>query len=167
MLNDITTWKQQSILKIKMRLLNAKTLQVETIADSKIPAYAILTHTWAEEEVTLSDIVGRDAEGKAGYQKIRKCCAQTVKDQLVYIWIDTCCIDATNSMEVSEAINSMYRWYKTPRFVTLTCRMSPVCQSTRTSNPSFPDLDGSQGAGRCKNYLLLRRYNSTPRSGII
>jgi hypothetical protein len=27
-------------------------------------------------------------------------------------WIDTCCIDKTSSAELSEAINSMYRWYQ-------------------------------------------------------
>lgn len=26
-------------------------------------------------------------------------------------WIDTCCIDKRSSAELSEAINSMYRWY--------------------------------------------------------
>jgi hypothetical protein len=29
-----------------------------------------------------------------------------------YVWIDTCCIDKERSAELSEAINSMYRWYK-------------------------------------------------------
>ncbi|KAJ4416244.1 hypothetical protein N0V82_006848 [Gnomoniopsis sp. IMI 355080] len=29
-----------------------------------------------------------------------------------WIWIDTCCIDKTSSAELSEAINSMYRWYE-------------------------------------------------------
>ncbi|RTE82513.1 hypothetical protein BHE90_002953 [Fusarium euwallaceae] len=29
-----------------------------------------------------------------------------------YVWVDTCCIDKTSSAELSEAINSMYRWYQ-------------------------------------------------------
>ena len=29
-----------------------------------------------------------------------------------WVWIDTCCIDKTSSTELSEAINSMYRWYE-------------------------------------------------------
>ena len=33
-------------------------------------------------------------------------------DGLQYAWIDACCIDKTNSSELSEAINSMYQWYK-------------------------------------------------------
>lgn len=28
------------------------------------------------------------------------------------MWIDTCCIDKSSSAELSEAINSMYRWYE-------------------------------------------------------
>ncbi len=28
-----------------------------------------------------------------------------------FIWIDSCCIDKTNHVELSEAINSMYTWY--------------------------------------------------------
>ncbi len=31
---------------------------------------------------------------------------------LIYFWIDTCCIDKRNSAELSEAINSMFKWYR-------------------------------------------------------
>jgi hypothetical protein len=27
------------------------------------------------------------------------------------MWVDTCCIDKRNAVELSEAINSMFRWY--------------------------------------------------------
>lgn len=29
----------------------------------------------------------------------------------LYFWVDTCCIDKSSSAELSEAINSMFRWY--------------------------------------------------------
>lgn len=29
-----------------------------------------------------------------------------------HVWVDTCCIDKTSSAELSEAINSMFRWYR-------------------------------------------------------
>lgn len=32
-------------------------------------------------------------------------------ESLQWVWIDTCCIDASSSSEVSEAINSMWSWY--------------------------------------------------------
>jgi hypothetical protein len=31
--------------------------------------------------------------------------------KIQWLWIDTCCIDSKNNNEVSEAINSMFRWY--------------------------------------------------------
>jgi len=35
-----------------------------------------------------------------------------VRDGLRYVWIDTCCIDKTSSVELQEAIHSMFNWYK-------------------------------------------------------
>ncbi|KAI6138370.1 hypothetical protein BKA82DRAFT_58501, partial [Pisolithus tinctorius] len=35
-----------------------------------------------------------------------------VKDGYEWLWIDTCCIDKRSSSELSEAINSMFRWYR-------------------------------------------------------
>ena len=29
-----------------------------------------------------------------------------------YAWVDICCIDKSSSAELSEAINSMFRWYQ-------------------------------------------------------
>jgi hypothetical protein len=37
---------------------------------------------------------------------------QAASDGLQYIWVDTCCIDKSSSAELSEAINSMFRWYQ-------------------------------------------------------
>jgi hypothetical protein len=81
---------------------------------SKTPPYAILSHIWgkASEEATLEDIVKGTAVQKAGYQKIQFCGEQAAKDNLRYFWVDTCCIDKSNSAEVQEAINSMFKWYK-------------------------------------------------------
>ena len=50
-----------------------------------------------------------------GYRKIEDCCKLAASDKWQYIWIDTCCIDKTSSAELSEAINSMYRWYGNAR----------------------------------------------------
>jgi hypothetical protein len=80
----------------------------------EIPAYAILSHTWGDDdqEVTFKDLVEGLGESKAGYQKIRFCGEQATRDGLRYFWVDTCCIDKTNHVELSEAINSMFRWYR-------------------------------------------------------
>ncbi|KAI6143099.1 heterokaryon incompatibility protein-domain-containing protein, partial [Pisolithus tinctorius] len=57
--------------------------------------YAILSHRWGD-----------------GSEKIIKSCEQARKDGYEWLWIDTCCIDKRSSAELSEAINSMYRWYQ-------------------------------------------------------
>jgi len=78
----------------------------------EIPRYAILSHRWGVEEVTLAAL--RDGTGKkmAGYGKIQFCGEQAKRDRLQYFWVDTCCIDKSNSTELAEAINSMFRWYQ-------------------------------------------------------
>ncbi|KAM5546156.1 hypothetical protein V8D89_000282 [Ganoderma adspersum] len=43
--------------------------------------------------------------------KIREACRVAREKGYRYIWIDSCCIDKSSSSELSEAINSMYKWY--------------------------------------------------------
>ncbi|KAF2726451.1 HET-domain-containing protein, partial [Polyplosphaeria fusca] len=81
-----------------------------------IPTYAILSHTWGKEEVTLRDMEA-DADrskttSKAGWAKIQFCADQAAADGLQYFWVDTCCIDKKNAVELSGAINSMFWWYQ-------------------------------------------------------
>jgi hypothetical protein len=51
-------------------------------------------------------------QSNEGYRKLRFCAQQAQRDGLDYFWVDTCCIDKTNSPELQEAINSMFRWYQ-------------------------------------------------------
>jgi hypothetical protein len=94
-----------------MRLLNTRTLELHEF-HSDIPRYAILSHTWEDGEVTFEEIGNPDAQRKAGYQKIKRCCVQAASDDFQFVWIDTCCINKQSSAELSESINSMFRWYK-------------------------------------------------------
>lgn len=99
-----------------MRLLERKnhgeiSLTKDFIDDT--PVYAILSHTWGDddEEVTFKDLTEGSGKSKIGYQKIKFCAEQAARDGLRYFWVDTCCIDKSNNTELSEAINSMFRWY--------------------------------------------------------
>jgi len=74
--------------------------------------YAILSHIWGAEEVTFRDLRDGTGKSKAGYDKIRFCGEWAKRDGLQYFWVDTCCIDKSNSVELQEAINSMFRWYQ-------------------------------------------------------
>jgi hypothetical protein len=96
-----------------MRLLSTATLNLHEFIGDRVPSYAILSHTWGEEEVSLQEMQSTGiAIQKAGYEKIKRCCETGAADGYEYVWIDTCCIDKTSSAELSEAINSMFRWYK-------------------------------------------------------
>lgn len=81
---------------------------------SEIPPYAILSHTWGpdRDEVTYSDMTNGTSRTKVGFDKLQFCGKQTVEHHLEYFWNDTCCIDKSSSAELTEAINSMFRWYK-------------------------------------------------------
>lgn len=78
------------------------------------PQYAILSHTWGadHEEVTFKDLIEGTCKKKTGYRKLVFCGKQAAADGLQFIWVDTCCIDKTSSAELTEAINSMFRWYR-------------------------------------------------------
>ena len=89
--------------------------------DDEATEYAILSHRWATQEVDYAEIVKlakkpveeRDEiRQRDGYQKILQSCEQAQKDRYEWLWVDTCCIDKRSSAELSEAINSMYRWYE-------------------------------------------------------
>ncbi|KAI6012985.1 hypothetical protein EDC04DRAFT_2956473, partial [Pisolithus marmoratus] len=87
--------------------------------DDTATKYCILSHRWIEgKEVNYEQMKefakfdnAKEIQSCHGYQKILKAC--NVADGLFeYLWADTCCIDKRNSSELSEAINSMFRWYK-------------------------------------------------------
>jgi len=100
-----------------MRLLQldncAELSLTEDLLDN-IPPYAILSHTWGtdRDELTFDDLHNGLGKSKAGYAKIQFCGQQARKDGLEYFWVDTCCINKASYAELSEAITSMFRWYR-------------------------------------------------------
>ncbi|KAH7336517.1 hypothetical protein BKA65DRAFT_527276 [Rhexocercosporidium sp. MPI-PUGE-AT-0058] len=62
-----------------------------------IPPYAILLHTWEDGEVSHQVVQANEVLAKPGYEKIRQCCRIAASDGF--------------HSELSEVINSMYRWY--------------------------------------------------------
>ncbi|EXJ83998.1 hypothetical protein A1O3_04665 [Capronia epimyces CBS 606.96] len=95
-----------------MRLLNAHTGQLVEFHPGNIPSYAILSHTWGVGEITFADIHQHNVKKRAAYIKIKYACETAIRKDLDYVWVDTCCIDKSSSAELSEAINSMFRWYR-------------------------------------------------------
>jgi len=117
---------------------------------AQTPSYAILSHTWGqdEEEVTFKDLMEGTGREKAGYDKIHFCARQAQRDGLKYFWIDTCCIDKTNNVELAEAIISMFRWYqKADRcyvYLTDVWASSPAAGSQLSRQPWESDFYASK-----------------------
>jgi hypothetical protein len=95
-----------------MRLINTSSGAFEEFIGGDIPKYAILSHTWEEEEVSYQDYLGGAFSHKKGYNKVKKPLELARLDNIQYVWIDTCNIDKRSSAELTEAINSMYQWYQ-------------------------------------------------------
>lgn len=95
-----------------MRLLNSTTLEFREFFDSDIPEYAILSHRWGADEASFQDFERGLQHTRKGFSKIEQCCKMALNHNVEWTWIDTCCIDKKSSAELTEAINSMYNWYK-------------------------------------------------------
>lgn len=99
-----------------MRLIQTRTRELVEFFGDNIPGYAILSHTWEDEEVSFKDWKRLDvARMKRGFFKIDMACKQAHSDGHGYLWVDTACIDKRSSSELSEAINSMFSWYQKAR----------------------------------------------------
>ncbi len=66
---------------------------------------------------TLSTLARNPNPRDFASAKIRESCILAERHGYKWIWNDTCCIDKTSSSELSEAINSMYRY----------CSLAEVC----------------------------------------
>jgi hypothetical protein len=96
------------------RLINTRTLELGDFGTPVPGTYAILSHCWGDEEVTFRDWHNpfKLATKKKGYTKIKGACAEALAQGHDYLWCDSNCIDKSSSAELSEAINSMFDWYR-------------------------------------------------------
>lgn len=96
-----------------MWLINTKTFVLEYFVDPPSGLYAILSHTWTDNELSFHEFKDVDrASSHPGWQKIESTCRLAKEHGLKFAWVDTCCIDKSSSAELTEGINSMFRWYQ-------------------------------------------------------
>ena len=135
-----------------MRLLHCRSLTLQCFWGHKLPRYAILSHRWLDnddEEISFEDIQSRSRDliqRKRGFKKIQQCCRQAIKDGIDWVWVDTCCIEQSSSTELSESINSMFRWYE----------LAVVCYAY-LSDVRVSHLCGEQNAMVFRNSSWFRR----------
>ena len=110
-----------------MRLINTVTGLLEEFICDDIPEYAILSHTWEKDEISMqefqrltdpdfaNDPKSLATKAKEGFIKVMGCIELAASQGIPYVWVDTCCIDKTSSADLTESINSMFRWYANSR----------------------------------------------------
>lgn len=99
-----------------------------TIARPSDADYAILSHRWASTEFEKLNFkklkkfhhrpfesLMEDPKYQISGLKIKGAFTQARDRGLGYIWIDSCCIDRSNQVEVNKSIRSMFAWYRMAR----------------------------------------------------
>ena len=123
-----------------MWLLSTDRAELHAFASPELvkEGYAILSHVWDVREQTFQDLQKlQERCSESGENprdlvcdKIRKCCKLADSHGYQWVWIDTCCIDKTSSAELSEVVNSMFRYY-----------CASVCYGFLRDVPSVRDSD--------------------------
>ncbi|TBU53873.1 hypothetical protein BD310DRAFT_887129 [Dichomitus squalens] len=98
--------------------------------------YAVLSHVWDQNEQSFQELralqercQGHKNPRDLASEKVRQCCWIAEIHGYKWIWNDTCCIDKTSSAELSEAINSMFRYYS----------LAKICYAYLRDVPASPD----------------------------
>ncbi|KAK1701026.1 hypothetical protein BDP55DRAFT_640206 [Colletotrichum godetiae] len=133
-----------------MWLIDMWSRQLEDFTGSHIPSYAILYHTWGDDEVSSQDMgnptysTWSDTTSKAGFVKILSTCELANQEWIPDAWIDTCCTDKSSSAELTEAINSMFKRY----------RRAAICYAWLSDLDIYADfdsdIDGSRIFDKCR-----------------
>lgn len=135
-----------------MRLIHVESYQLKEFRNEKLPQYAVLSHTWRNdgEELSFQELTTALNEWTEQFKlpesktaKLRGCFQQALQDGLRYVWIDTCCIDRTNAVELTEAINSMFDWY----------RQASMCYVYLSDVPSGDKLSHSRSKFRLSRWF--------------
>ncbi|SPO07602.1 uncharacterized protein DNG_10297 [Cephalotrichum gorgonifer] len=114
-----------------MKLLHTKTLGLETFYDSQTrPPYLALSlsYSWEPGHPRYQDLIGHGLDGNPAAAAaatseslsgsgpgptstlVRRACDVAEQLGFQYIWAECICVDASSTAEVSEAVNSAFRW---------------------------------------------------------
>ncbi|KAK6439974.1 hypothetical protein LTR95_003800 [Oleoguttula sp. CCFEE 5521] len=97
-----------------MWLINTTSGVLTEFDNEDPPYYAILSHRWGakEQEQTFKEYRKGLKQDTPGHYKILKLREIALTDGYEWVWVDSACIDKRSSAELSEAINSMFTWYR-------------------------------------------------------
>ena len=115
-------------MRLLKRSSNGALSLTEDLTDDDVQnryRYAILSHRWEANEVTFEDMANGTSKSKEGYGKLQFCADQATRDSLEYFWVDTCCINKSNNVELHarfedyrkkrEVFNEKFKYHATKR----------------------------------------------------
>ena len=76
--------------------------------------YRVLSQEWSAAGYAFGDqnmAEQQRSSREQSVEKLKRFRNAAASHKYKYIWLDTCCIDQKNPVELTRAINSMYRWY--------------------------------------------------------
>ncbi|KAI6016007.1 hypothetical protein BKA83DRAFT_4019452, partial [Pisolithus microcarpus] len=77
--------------------------------------FVMFSHRWGSGEPLLRDVEGHSVYATStdgGLKKLQAFCLRACQQNYLWAWSDTCCIDKDSSVELQEAIASMFTWYR-------------------------------------------------------
>jgi len=103
--------------KLLASMVKRADLRMEPIHDVVATYFrcVMLSHRWEGKEPSLRDIHGKavyELDPVGGIAKVQSFCETARDARYPWAWIDTCCIDQSNNVEVQESVNSMFAWYR-------------------------------------------------------
>ncbi|KAH8896349.1 hypothetical protein GQ53DRAFT_852500 [Thozetella sp. PMI_491] len=97
-----------------MKLLCTATLQLYTFRSAThIPPYAALSSCWKEGDVFWVDSMSDTSDpSDSDDEKVKTACSVAQGLGYSWLWAHTACVDKSSTEELSEAINSNFRWFQ-------------------------------------------------------
>ncbi|KAG2152801.1 hypothetical protein DEU56DRAFT_907981 [Suillus clintonianus] len=98
-------------------IINHADIQMERIKEvvAFYFRFVMLSHRWEGKEPLLHDIKNKavyELDPAGGIMKLQSFCQTTRGAGYLWAWIDNCCIDQKNNVELQKSLNSMFDWYR-------------------------------------------------------
>ncbi|KAG1740865.1 uncharacterized protein EDB91DRAFT_342521 [Suillus paluster] len=102
--------------ELLLSIMNHPRLRTEHITEEVVKFFqcVMLSHRWEGTEPLLHDIKDKDVyelQAAGNIVKLQSFCEIALKAGYHWAWVDSCCIDQTNNVELQTSIDSMFSWY--------------------------------------------------------
>ncbi|KAG1726890.1 uncharacterized protein EDB91DRAFT_1339583, partial [Suillus paluster] len=103
--------------ELLLSIMKRADLRAERIEEAVATYFScvMLSHRWEGKEPLLHDVKDKDIyelQAAGGLVKLKSFCdIVRSKTNYQWAWVDSCCIDQTNNVELQTSLDSMFAWY--------------------------------------------------------